>query len=169
MAISIPHISAQPRDNHAMPVAPLVTTFPYASAARGSSISTTIPSEVIAMVMVEATEELEALGTTNHPRGPVAEGSIPASPQAGSCATAALPAASLAALHTAHPTVYLTVSLTNLVANVLPSCTPRTSWRSSKLTALKPHFSPKVPHLLREHPMAKSHFTHGSSYPQRMA
>ena len=41
--------------------------------------------------MVEIPEAQEAPGTTNHPSatGPVAEDNTPASPQTGSCATAA--------------------------------------------------------------------------------
>ena len=134
------HISAKPRDNHAMPVAHLATTLPYANAARGPSTSATHPSGII-IIMVEATEVLEALGATNHPRGLATEDNIPAGPQAGSHTTTALPIASPTAL----PTVHLPISLTNLITNVPFSGTPRTARRSSQQTVLKPCFTLKVP------------------------
>ena len=78
----------------------------------------------------------ESPGTTSHPKttGPGVEDSTPASPQAGSHATAAQAIASHAALPTIPSTVCPPIGLTNLVTDVSPFGTSRIALRSSQQT-----------------------------------
>ena len=136
---SHPHISAQ-QDNHATTVVPLATTLPYVSA-RGPSTSATLPGKVIT---VEVTVVPEAPGATNHPRAVTGTGTEDSAPTIQLCHCSPSHSKSHS-LPTIPPTVHLPTGLNKPVTDVPSSSTPRTAWRSSQPTVLKPHLTPKVP------------------------